>query len=260
MTGDVAECDQHRIVLLGASNLTLGWPQLMREVFARYSEPLKVLTAHGMGRSYIAESGFGWRTAPGILECGLCDTLSRKPVQRPLNALITDLGNDIVYGRTAEAVANAAGEVIDRLRLVSPDAHIVLTRPPRDSVESLSEMRFRIFRTLLFPICSLSLVEIVNATTELDERLQELRTRTGVAIVEQPGAWFGFDPIHIRRRWRRYAFSQMAEEWPDGTLIENVRRDVPHRRPTMAERKVCGRLRSVEQPSVRSRHGHVSAW
>jgi len=264
--GEVRQGDAHhgqvlrRVVLLGASNLSLGWPHLMRAVFARFSESLHVYTAHGMGRSYVADSAFGWRTLPGILDCGMWDELDDQSPQVPLNALITDLGNDLVYGKSPETVAAAAEHAIDRLRTISPNAHVVLARPPRESVESLSAWRFHLFRLVLFPSCSLSLRDIIAATNELDERVQELWKRAGVAIVEQPGAWFGLDPIHIRARWRQFAFSQMTRAWPDGTLEDLQRLDVPHRRPTMAARTVRGRLRHAGPPSVRTARGEVSAW
>ena len=44
-----------RVVLLGASNLTLAWPRIMDQLQARFSAPLDIYTANGMGRSYVCD-------------------------------------------------------------------------------------------------------------------------------------------------------------------------------------------------------------
>lgn len=249
--------DTVRVVFLGASNLSLGWPYLMERVFFRHDGPLEILTAHGMGRSYVADSRFGWRVAPGILECGLWDAIRETGQPMPAAALITDLGNDLVYGRSAALLADAAAEAVDRLRGYNSECSIVVTRPPMESIASLSGIRFRFFRTVLFPGSRRSLAELVEATTELDDRIRRL---DGVTVVPQPGSWFGFDPIHIRRRFRRIAFTNMLAAWPGRDRQEETQLPViPLRRPVMASRRLLGRLRTAEQPSVTGGVS-VSAW
>jgi len=59
------------------------------------------VAALGHGRSYGAHSKFVVRTLPGILQSGLwrhLESLSTVPTR----ALVTDIGNDILYGFSAE--------------------------------------------------------------------------------------------------------------------------------------------------------------
>ncbi len=246
-----------RVVLLGASNLVLGWRSLMKAVFDHWHEPLHIMTAHGIGRSYLASSQFCWRTAPGILECNLWSELAESGRTSPSAALITDLGNDLVYGRTAAEVLQAASDAAGRLLDVNPACRIVVTRPPFESVKSLSQLRYLFFRSVLFPRCSLSLLEIIDQTYELDEGIRQL---DGVTVVSQPSEWFGLDPIHIRRRFREFAFAAFLESWPKETAGLTCFERVPRRRPRMATCRVWGRERLCEQPSVSSERGSVSAW
>jgi hypothetical protein len=48
---------------------------------------------------------------------------------------------------------------------------------------------------------------------ELNARLRELAKTRGAAIASQRMEWYGFDPIHIRMRdWRR-AWSEILSAW-----------------------------------------------
>ena len=119
------------VVLLGASNLTLAWPRIMQQLASRTSMPVNVLTAHGMGRSYLNQrSGFAFRQLPGILHCALWDQLPAVSCDEAAPcALITDLGNDLVYGRNPEEVAESITESIFRIRHWASNVEVVITRP-----------------------------------------------------------------------------------------------------------------------------------
>ena len=256
MTAPVPE-DAPRIVLLGASNLVLGWRPLLKAVFEHWRRPLHILTAHGMGRSYVASSRFFWRTVPGILECNLWSELTEQERTPPCAALITDLGNDLVYGRTTGEILQAASDAAGRLLAVNADCRIVVTRPPLESVESLSQLRYLFFRTVLFPACRLSLSEIIDATGELDEGIQQLE---GVTVASQSSQWFGIDPIHIRRQFRETAYRTILRSWPYDSVGKACSKPNAWQRPKMATRRVFGRERVSEQPCVQTEYGSVSAW
>ena len=253
--GTLADSDGNCVVLLGASNLTLAWSTVMEQIGRRFREPLRVLTAHGMGRSWMMESRFAWRSIPGILECGLWQSMEDSSELVPSAALITDLGNDLIYGRSAEALADAAAETVARIRRRNPRCKMVVTRPPLRSIDSLSSFRFLLFRTLLFPFCRVPLDEVVREAHELDRRIQGFGD---VTVVGQQQCWFGLDPVHIRRRSRRAAFSAFLSSWPAQDVSQQP--PLPGRRPTIARHRVAGRIRTAAQPSVVRGRNQVFAW
>ena len=115
--------DRQTVLLLGASNLTLGWKPALKALSDTVPGPLDVRVSLGMGRSYVDWSGFWLRRLPGIVNCGLWDSLQDSGSKPPL-VLITDLGNDIVYGGAGadtarnSAAKNHASERFERVELL----------------------------------------------------------------------------------------------------------------------------------------------
>lgn len=257
MTSTPTEQPAARVVVLGASNVSLAWPQLTRTLLQRCSRPLHLHTAHGMGRSYLGLSRFGLRSMPGILESGIWDELSTcdgPPLQA---ALITDLGNDLVYGHSAEKVVRSAADAVARIRNINPGCQIVVTRPPVASVESLSVFRFGLFRTLLFPLSKLSLSAVINGARALDEGLSQLE---GVTIATPQPEWYGFDPIHILGRFRESAFRSYLASWPAMPEEPPASSHSSVPRPTAGIRWICGRPVRRAQSSVNTPDISVSCW
>src|SRR4051794_31255557 len=60
-----------RVVLLGASNVTIGFGVLTRLVRAGFRGPIDLRAALGHGRSYGAWSSLLVRSLPAITQCGL---------------------------------------------------------------------------------------------------------------------------------------------------------------------------------------------
>ncbi|APZ91447.1 hypothetical protein [Fuerstiella marisgermanici] len=244
------------LILLGASNLTLAWPRLMAVVEQRFPAQRNVYTAHGMGRSFLADrSAFGIRQLPGILKSSLWDGLRQSvDAAQPPRVLITDLGNDLVYGSSPEEVAAAADECIQRLKAWRSDCRFVMTRPPVQPVSSLGPLRFSFFRRVLFPTCRLTLPSIKSQTVELDARVQELAARHDIPLFLPDPAWYGLDPIHVMRRFQSTAFGQAMELWGDETADASGPSGAKHPRPTADVRWVWGRERKTPQP-VETRNG-----
>ena len=82
-----------RVVALGASNLTRGFPILVSAARASAGPDVEVFAALGLGRSYGMESRVLARTLPGILDSGLWAALAGLP-PLPTRAVVTDVGND----------------------------------------------------------------------------------------------------------------------------------------------------------------------
>jgi hypothetical protein len=188
-----------RVVALGASNLTRGLPTLVGLARARFGRDTEIVAALGLGRSYGARSRVLVRTLPGLLQCGLWSELERRP-PRTTRALVTDVGNDILYGSPAPEILAWVEACVDRLQVMTDD--IVVTDLPVASLGKISRGEFAALRTILYPPCRLSLAEVRLAAERVSEGLVALAERRRLRAVHLERDWYGFDPIHIRpSRW-----------------------------------------------------------
>jgi hypothetical protein len=219
---------RHRIVLLGASNLTRGISTVIESSQNIWGSPLDVCCALGHGRSYGWTSNFLGRSLPGIVDCGLWKALEERP-KLPTAALITDIGNDLMYGAPVPQIARWVETAIERLQRA--DAKVVMTLLPLSSASRLSPARFRFFAKLFFPHKQLDLADLLARAHDLHARLEALGRSRGVALVEQRSQWYGIDPIHIRLRcWRtvwpeilascRQVSSRLGEPTPGDEPVE----------------------------------------
>lgn len=244
-----------RIVLLGASNLTLGFPLVVEQLRALHSGPLEVFAAHGHGRSYGRWSRVLIRELPGITESGLWQALEESvdSSDATISALVTDVGNDLLYLGDVEPVAAWVETCLKRLR--EHNAEIVLTLPPLASIERLPEWRYYLMRSVLFPGCRVAAPKMRQLAVELDQALRELGNQYDAALITPQAEWYGFDPIHIRRSLRKEAWREMLSAWSEvgestGSAAVAARLPVPSvwsMRP--AERRLFGQSSTQGQPS-----------
>jgi len=194
------------IVIVGASNVTIGLPMIWSSLQQSVAEPLRLVVAAGHGRSYGMPSTVLGRTLPSIQECGLWEFLQEHGDACRVDVLLTDVGNDLLYGADVAQTLHWVTSTVDRLE---PSAsNLVLTELPVNSLQQLSRNRFRLFRQLLFPSSQLTYESAREQAVELNERLVELAgNRCGWRVSPEPH-WYGFDPIHIRRWYRAEAWTR----------------------------------------------------
>lgn len=244
-----------RAVLLGASNLKIGLPFLMDRLRRRAGGPVEVLAACGHGRSYGVWSRFLFvRRLPGINACGLWrDLQSRPPL--PTIALLTDVGNDLVYGEDPARIVGWVESCLDRL--AGLQAETVLTLLPLPRLERLTAWQVRLSVALLFPGRDAPWPGLLDRARDLDARLRRLAAERGARVVEPEAGWYGVDPIHLRRSRRQEAWDRVASLWP----LEPEARDRPaHLRlplPLLGakETRLLGWTLRHPQPAVRSEDG-----
>jgi hypothetical protein len=200
------EAGSRRVIALGASNLTRGFPGLVCSARAEWGSEVEMLVALGLGRSYGARSTILARSLPGILECGLWRGLESRP-EAPTRALITDVGNDILYGFGAERILAWVAECVSRLQRFTRD--IVLTDLPLASLRRLPSAKFVAFRSLLVPRCRLSLHEALGQAERVTAGLESLAASEALRFFRLRPEWYGFDPIHIRPRFWRSAWREI---------------------------------------------------
>lgn len=201
-----------RAVLLGASNLKMSLPRIVGRLRHAAGGPVEVLAACGHGRSYGKRSRifFGARSLPGITRCGLWADLEKRPPLRSI-ALITDIGNDLLYGETAETIAGWVRECLERL--LRHGAETICTPLPMISIEKVSVFRYHAARSILFPGRGVPWRTLLARARELDGRLRRLAEEHQLCLVAPQADWYGIDPIHFRMFWRRKAWDHILSHW-----------------------------------------------
>ena len=289
---ETLSADRQPVVLLGASNLTIGWRPLLRALVKRIQQPVDVFAAMGMGRSYVDWSTFGIRKLPGIVDSGIWDSLRQQhpePSPPPL-VMLTDIGNDLVYGRSPETIMDAIRQCLKELQTWSADCQILFTGLPMESVASLSRFRFLVARTLLFPASPQSWDDIKRKAAELDQLVEDEVRKQQLTLARPKGDWYGLDPIHVLRKYRETAFGFYFDHWGhandqgqvlkhDPTIISAANHHssgVSHHRmpaempaempaipwslPSAEQQKRWGRTRTTQQPSLKSDRLRVFAF
>lgn len=259
-----------RVVLLGASNLTRCISTIVETARQIHGGPLEILAALGHGRSYGMTSAVLGRKLPGILQCGLWSALSALP-SAPTTALVTDIGNDIVYGATVKSIVAWVDECLERLmrdgstsNRAAQNNSIVLTLLPTESVTGLSQWRYSLLRTCVFPGCRLPRNVALSRAIELNSALQELAARRAIRTVRPRVEWYGFDPIHIRLRHWSAAWSEVLSPWvsePSRPIRArgSLSRWLYLRSRAPEQRALFGFERRAVQPSGRLRDGTTIA-
>jgi hypothetical protein len=214
-----------RVVALGASNLTRGFHTVVATARAAWGLDVEVIAALGHGRSYGARSRLAFRTLPGILESGLWRELAARPAA-PTRGLVTDVGNDILYGYSVEQTLAWVDEALARLQRHSDD--VVLTDLPLHSIRRLSRAKFLLFRSILVPSCRLSLEQVLERAERVDAGLAALARARGVRLLHLDPRWYGIDPIHIRPAlwwpaWQEILGSRAAAGRQPGSRGEALR-------------------------------------
>jgi hypothetical protein len=196
-----------RAILLGASNLAVALPLVVDGLRRRAEGPVQILAACGHGRSYGTWSRFLFaRGLPGILDCGLWQELDGLP-PLPTIALVTDVGNDLIYGADAATVASWVESCLDRL--AGQSAETVLTLLPLPRLETLTPKSYLMARSILFPGRNVPWLRLQGEARKLDARLRQIGAERGLRLVEPEASWYGLDPIHVRRSLRREVWNRI---------------------------------------------------
>lgn len=244
------------VILLGASNLARGFPTVLSLLRTGLPGPLDVVVAMGHGRSFGIWSYLFGRRLPGIVACRLWPHLRTGQAGAPPPlALIADLGNDLMYGVPVETVLGWLELTLQRLRTLN--AATVMLSLPLTSLERLTPAGFAVARRLLFPGHRASWPELRGQLAQLDAGMRELSRRFGAQWVEADGAWYGIDPIHIRRRQQAAAWQTLFSHWPvwRGSLLPacgpGLVEALSLRLLRPAERELFGVRQRMPQPARR---------
>jgi hypothetical protein len=168
------------------------------------------MVAMGHGRSYGLDSAVLGKKISGIFPCALWQDLQSRP-RLPTAALVTDIGNDILYGVTPDELLDWVGICLDRLAAVG--ATTIVSQLPIASLEKLGEGRFRFFRTIFFPRSKLTLADAISIAREINERLVAIGQMRKIPVISASASWYGVDPIHIKWTMKRRAWPALIAAW-----------------------------------------------
>jgi hypothetical protein len=245
---------RRRAVVLGASNVSRGLARLATVLRARAGGPLDLFVAAGHGRAYGVSSRVWLRRLPSILACGLWDALDdgSDGDAGVRAALVTDVGNELLYGFGPDQVATWVREGVRRL--ADRGWRIALTALPTASIAGVGPVRLRLLKTVFVPGCRLTLGELKDSAARLDDRLRDVARECGATVIEQPGAWYGFDAIHIRRRRLDDLWNATCDAWgwgPSAAASRATLADWAALHSRAAEVRAIGRIMlHAPQPTV----------
>lgn len=250
----------NQVILLGASNVSINFPLIVNLLRSGFDGPVHVCAAEGHGRSYGIWSNIGPRALPSIKGSALWDNLSADPANPNRKALITDIGNDLMYKVEPKHIARWVEECIQRL--LSANAEILMTMLPMGSVEKLSASRYYFFRTAMFPANRFSFTDINQLINELNEEVTNLATKYNITPLVPDGDWYGIDPIHIRRGSRLAAWSHYFSHWADWQVPtagpRRILSSFRSGRLRQQDRRWFGREQTTQQPVWQAENLQVS--
>lgn len=205
------DADRRTVILLGASNLARGLSVVSETARIHFGSPIDIVAALGHGRSYGTSSRILLRALPGILNCGLwkaIDNIPKYRTRRPI-ALITDIGNDIIYGRPVSQMLDWINTSVERLS--AHDAEIVITSLPIEAIQGVPRWQARLVKSIAYPGRGFDLEAAIADAVEVDKGVRALAAERNLHLIELQPDWYGFDPIHIRKRdWPRAAAAMFA--------------------------------------------------
>ncbi|MDP2225295.1 hypothetical protein [Nitrosomonas sp.] len=254
MASPLSTKSANRIILLGASNLTLSLRLVTHLMQQRFSGPSEILAAVGHGRAYGSANQVLLRGLPGINASGLWPQLNSIGVL-PTYALLTDIGNDILYESAPEQILRQVEWCVEQLQKQS--AQIIVTNLPMASIEDLSERRYTFYRNIFYPFCRLPRSETVSRVRVVYQGLIDMASRRNFTLYEQEPVWFGPDGIHVHY-WKRRAFyrdvlKQFAVPGSNNKSASGESRKESgltwQRRPEFAYKTLLGRKIHCQQPS-----------
>ncbi|MGY8767807.1 MAG: hypothetical protein ACKVH8_05150 [Pirellulales bacterium] len=200
------DSDALRVVLLGASNLVRGFSTIIDVLEHFHGPKLNVMAAIGHGRSYGNASRVLFRQLPGIIPSELWNAIEKQPQQKTI-ALVTDIGNDLLYDAKVETIAKWVEVCLKKLKKIS--SQIIVTSLPVCNLEKLLSRRFIFFRSCLFPKSQLTFFDALQRAQDLNQEVEQLAINHACNFEILEEKWYGIDPIHITYDQRLKAWNQI---------------------------------------------------
>lgn len=184
------------LILLGASNLARGYIALVEFIRRQLApRPVEVLAAFGPGRGYCAWGGIlGQIKYPPI---GSSVLFKKAEVQartaHSVHALVTDIGNDILYGVDPEQIIETITGVQERL--LQLNAHVTTTTLPSYFEQEIPSAVFYAIRTFLFPSSRIPPEQVREAVIRINEFLRTPGDER-IHLLSSLDSYISWDRVH----------------------------------------------------------------
>ena len=159
--------------------------------------PLEIYAALGHGRSYGSSEQRERPRAAGDHDVWTLGKVGKLSAAAPARALLTDIGNDLFYNTSVDEILEWIRLALRRLR--PRCEQIALTLVPIENARAINSSFYDGFRRVCFANCRVTHDEMLERAAALNDGLVELAAEYQVTLIEQPRAWYGWDPIHHRR-------------------------------------------------------------
>ena len=198
-------------LLLGASNLARGYSMLTRHL-SQCPGKTEFLNALGPGRGFCARGGMFNFTYSPILDSRVLESAEKKSKNAFHTAvLVTDIGNDLMYGISAETLIESLDAMIDRM--LGWEANIFLTSIHVNLKKDVSPTTFLLLRFVFYPGSKVTFEEADMFVTKVNRYLEEKsRTNEKVHLITGMETFAGSDKIHFSLLKTHSAWSKVSDE------------------------------------------------
>jgi hypothetical protein len=198
-------------VLLGASNLARAYSALTRQISNNISQ-VRFINALGPGRGYCARGGLLNFSYTPVGECRVMASAEDFAQQGGRVAvLITDIGNDIMYGVPDASLI----ECLDRLieKTLKWNAEVFLTSIHVDVSRDMGKNSFKLLKAIFYPKSLITFDQADLAVKRVNRYLEEKSGQNkAVHLVSGLGAFCGLDKIHFSLLKGHLAWSRITNE------------------------------------------------
>ena len=182
-------------ILFGASNLARSFYGLKLSIKrCIHPRPATFIHAMGPGRGYLSRGGILNTTYPPIIDCGILESIQkiRKPNQQII-VLITDIGNDIMYGIHSEKIIEGLQNIFDTLGEVTKN--IFITPIPINLKNDIGEFYFRVLRCIFFPKSSINYSQTLESIKVINQFILHSSNKK-TTVINGMERFSGLDKIH----------------------------------------------------------------
>ena len=147
---------------------------------------------------------------PPIQDCQVIEAAEKKTKNTRV-VLITDLGNDLMYGVTADALIECLDMLIDRM--LKWNAEIFLTSIHINIKKDISQTIFYILRFIFYPRSKINFEEADLLIRKVNCYLEEkTRKNKKVHLITGMESYVGLDKIHYSLLKMHKAWSKVTDE------------------------------------------------